>query len=90
MKVVFAGTPEFAAVALRALHEGDAIEMEGAAVAQVAAKFDAPCVAIRTISDAASEDSHTSFAELVHVVAANSAVLTRRLLPIVARHLEQG
>lgn len=73
--------------ALRAIHGGDAIEMEGAAVAQVAAKFGVPCVAIRTISDAASADSFTDFEALVHVAAANSAAMTRAIIPVVARGL---
>lgn len=72
--------------ALRDLHGGDAVEMEGAAVAQVAAKFGVPCIAIRTISDAASADSYTDFEALVHVAAANSAAMTRAIVPLVARH----
>jgi len=38
-----------------------AIEMEGAAVAQVAFQEKVPCVILRTISDSADEDAATSF-----------------------------
>jgi adenosylhomocysteine nucleosidase len=38
-----------------------AIEMEGAAVAQVACQEKVPCVILRTISDSADEDAATSF-----------------------------
>jgi adenosylhomocysteine nucleosidase len=69
---------------LQALHEGDAIEMEGAAVAQVAAKFGAPCVVIRTISDEASGGSHLAFAEFAALAAANSAALTPAVVRILA------
>jgi len=38
-----------------------AIEMEGAAVAQVAYQEKVPCVILRTISDSADEEAATSF-----------------------------
>ena len=36
----------------------DCVEMEGAAVSQIAAKNDVPCVILRAMSDNADEDGH--------------------------------
>jgi adenosylhomocysteine nucleosidase len=72
---------------LQALHQGDAIEMEGAAVAQVAAKFSAPCVVIRTVSDDASGGSHLDFAAFATMAAANSAALTPAVVGAIAEFL---
>lgn len=40
-------------------------EMEGAAIAQVAADYQIPCTVIRVISDKADEDAHDSFAKFL-------------------------
>jgi len=57
-----------------------AVEMEGAAVAQVCYELDVPCAVIRTVSDNANEDAATDFMRFVNSVAAQYAVhITRRL-----------
>jgi adenosylhomocysteine nucleosidase len=46
-----------------------AVEMEGAAVAQVCADYGVPFAAMRTISDRADDDAHTDFLKFVERVA---------------------
>lgn len=61
---------------------GHAIEMEGGAVAQVAAAYGIPWVVVRALSDLAGHDSGIDFQAFAGVVAANSAAILRRLLPV--------
>jgi adenosylhomocysteine nucleosidase len=56
--------------ALRALlPDALAVEMEGAAVAQVCADFDRPFAVVRTISDRADDDAHVDFKCFIEEVA---------------------
>jgi adenosylhomocysteine nucleosidase len=55
-----------------------AVEMEGAAVAQVCYELNLPCAVIRTISDNANENAATDFMRFVKSVAARYAVLIVR------------
>ncbi len=68
--------------ALRAAdHDVLAVEMEGAAVAQVCADYGIPFGAVRTISDRADDTAHVDFARFVEAVAARYADgIIRRLL----------
>jgi adenosylhomocysteine nucleosidase len=50
-----------------------AVEMEGAAVAQVCADYGLPFAAMRTISDRADDEAHTDFARFVATVASRYA-----------------
>ncbi|MFZ4288409.1 5'-methylthioadenosine/adenosylhomocysteine nucleosidase [Variovorax sp. HJSM1_2] len=57
-------------VTLRALlPEALAVEMEGAAVAQVCHDYGVPFAAVRTISDRADDDAHVDFMQFVRTVA---------------------
>lgn len=57
--------------ALRALlPDALAVEMEGAAVAQVCADFARPCAVLRTVSDRADDTAHVDFLRFVEDVAA--------------------
>ena len=57
-----------------------AVEMEGAAVAQVCHELGVPCAVIRTVSDNANENAATDFMRFVKSVAAQYAFhITRRV-----------
>lgn len=62
---------------------GQAVEMEGAAVAQVAERFARPAVVIRALSDLAGEESHLDFGRFLEDAAASAARIVRRLLPAI-------
>lgn len=69
----------------RRLHEelgGVAVEMEGAAMAQTCAAFGVPWLVIRALSDLAGNESHFDFRQFVDEVALSSALILRRLLPV--------
>jgi len=72
-------------VALRAaLPDALAVEMEGAAVAQVCADFGRPFVVLRTVSDRADDAAHVDFARFIEGVAAEfSRDIVRATLPLV-------
>lgn len=61
--------------------QAQAVEMEGAAVAQIADRFGAGCVVVRCVSDLAGADSHMDILAFLSVAAAQAAMVVRRLLP---------
>ena len=61
---------------------GRAVEMEGAAVAQVCESFGVGWLVIRALSDLAGEDSRFEFSQFATEVAATSATVLRTLLPV--------
>jgi len=63
----------------QALPEALAVEMEGAAVAQVCHDFGVPFAALRTISDRADDDAHADFLKFVERVASrySAAILAQ-------------
>jgi adenosylhomocysteine nucleosidase len=66
-------------------HRALAIEMEGAAVAQVAEAYGKPWIVVRAISDLAGRESQRDFTAFVKAAAAGTAEVVTRLLPILAR-----
>lgn len=58
----------------QALPEALAVEMEGAAVAQVCADYGVPFAALRTISDRADDDAHADFSRFIREVASRYSV----------------
>jgi adenosylhomocysteine nucleosidase len=62
--------------------DAQAVAMEGAALAQVAGRLAAPWLEIRALSDLAGKDSRFDFAAFASEVAASSAKILRRLLPV--------
>lgn len=63
----------------------DAVEMEGAAIAQVCHRFDIPFVIVRALSDIAGKESPMSFEQFLPLAAANAAKLIVTMLPRVAK-----
>lgn len=63
-----------------------AVEMEGAAVAQVCYEFDLPFAVVRTISDSANETSPVDFGRFIETVAAHYAfhIVRRTCLSLVS------
>lgn len=61
---------------------GQAIEMEGGAVAQVCEAFGIPWLVIRALSDLAGGNALFDFSTFVDQAAASSAAILRRLLPV--------
>ena len=59
-----------------------AAEMEGAAVAQVAAQFNVPCVVVRCLSDLAGGESHLDFPAFLAATAESAAQVLRRIVPV--------
>jgi adenosylhomocysteine nucleosidase len=62
------------------IKKSDVVEMEGAAVAQVAFKNRIPCMIIRAVSDKAGEDATINFQAFFATVAKNNADLVVHLL----------
>jgi adenosylhomocysteine nucleosidase len=58
-----------------------AIEMEGAAVAQVADRFGIDHLVIRAVSDLAGKESEIDFTRFIDETAANSVRMVMALLP---------
>ncbi|WP_374652709.1 5'-methylthioadenosine/adenosylhomocysteine nucleosidase [Dongia sp.] len=67
----------------RRLHRdfaAQAVEMEGAAVAQVGALLGLPVVVVRCLSDLAGSESHLDFQRFVAAVAPGAAIVLRRII----------
>jgi adenosylhomocysteine nucleosidase len=60
--------------------QAQAVEMEGAAVAQVAAQFNAPCIIVRCLSDLAGGESHLDFPAFLAATAESAAQVLRRIV----------
>jgi adenosylhomocysteine nucleosidase len=62
--------------------QAQAVEMEGAAVAQVATQFNAPCIVVRCLSDLAGGESHLDFPAFLAATAESAAQVLRRIVPV--------
>lgn len=60
--------------------QADAVEMEGAAVAQICWQQDVPCLVIRSLSDSADEHARLDFEDFYKIAARNSAQLVTELI----------
>jgi adenosylhomocysteine nucleosidase len=60
-----------------------AVEMEGAAIAQVCERFNVPCLIVRGISDLAGSQSHYNFPAFAHDVSVAVASVVRRLIAVI-------
>ena len=66
-----------------ALHKNlgaDAVEMEGAAVAQICWQYNVPCLVIRSLSDNAGANASEDFKKYYKIAARNSAALVTRII----------
>lgn len=68
---------------LHAIHGAHAVEMEGAAVAQVAEHFAVDCLVIRAVSDLAGSNSAFDFARFLNDVSANSVEVVVAVLDVI-------
>jgi adenosylhomocysteine nucleosidase len=70
---------------LRKMFNADAVEMEGAAVAQVCWKQNVPCLIIRCICDKADASAGADFERFLKSAATNSSKLTMSLVKLLAK-----
>ncbi|WP_071395848.1 5'-methylthioadenosine/S-adenosylhomocysteine nucleosidase [Bacillus tuaregi] len=63
-----------------------AVEMEAAAIAQVAHQFGVPFVIIRSLSDIAGKESNISFDQFLEKAAVNSSSLVIRMVNLIKNH----
>ena len=75
----FIASPEKVAW-LRATFDAACTEMEGAAVAQVCAKWGVPFVIVRSISDTADQEAHVDFRSFPRLAAARAERVVRGML----------
>ncbi len=68
--------------------DADAVEMEGAAVAQICWQHNVPCLVIRSLSDNAGAKASEDFKKYYKIAARNSAALVTRIISQV--HSEQS
>ena len=70
---------------LRKVFKADAVEMEGAAVAQICWKQNVPCLIIRCICDKADASANSDFERFLKSAATNSSKLTISLIKLLAK-----
>lgn len=81
---IFMADPAKVAAARSHFPEMQAVEMEGAAIAQVCQQFGVPYVVIRGLSDIAGQESSTSFEEYLKVAAHNSSLVVAAMAAALA------
>jgi adenosylhomocysteine nucleosidase len=70
---------------LRKIFKADAVEMEGAAVAQVCWKQNVPCLVIRCICDKADASANSDFERFLKSAATNSSKLTMSMMKLLEK-----
>jgi adenosylhomocysteine nucleosidase len=70
---VFVGSADASQALRRDLPDALAVEMEGAALAQVCHDFGLPFAVLRTVSDRADDSAHVDFLKFVQVVASRAS-----------------
>ena len=67
---------------LQKRYHADAVEMEGAAVAQVCYEFGVPCLVIRSISDLADNTADKDVEVFMKAAANNAAAFVKEILAL--------
>jgi len=70
---------------LRKRLNADAVEMEGAAVAQVCYQLDVPCLVIRSLSDLADASAEADCERFYKMAAGNSAQFVMHMVELLGR-----
>ena len=78
----FMNDPERVAFVRTKFEQLQAVEMEAAAIAQVAHQFEVPFVVIRALSDIAGKESNISFDAFLETAAINSSQLVMNMVEI--------
>ncbi|GMO40242.1 MAG: 5'-methylthioadenosine/S-adenosylhomocysteine nucleosidase [Termitinemataceae bacterium] len=81
---VFMHDPQRIAVVQNLFPAMRALEMEGAAIAQVCIQLQIPFVAIRALSDIAGKESPMTFDEYLPIAAKNSSDIVRGILEVIS------
>ena len=76
----FMNNPEATMRIKNLIPEADAVEMEGAAIAQTCHRFEVPFVVIRSISDIAGQDNAVQYEEFVETAAVNSSNMVMEMI----------
>lgn len=71
---------------LHSRFQAQAVEMEGAALAQLAERFALPLVVVRALSDLAGGDSHVDFPSFARAAAGGAALIVRRLIALLGEN----
>ncbi|PLR78063.1 5'-methylthioadenosine/S-adenosylhomocysteine nucleosidase [Bacillus sp. V3-13] len=82
----FMSDPERVKEISRKFTDLQAVEMEAAAIAQVAYQFNKPFVVIRSLSDIAGKESNVSFDQYLEKAALNSANLVMKIVSSLKNH----
>ncbi|MFC5466679.1 5'-methylthioadenosine/S-adenosylhomocysteine nucleosidase [Lederbergia graminis] len=78
----FMSDPERVEFVRKTFKDLQAVEMEGAAIAQVAHQYGIPFVVIRALSDIAGQESDISFDQFLETAAVNSANLVMEIVKL--------
>ncbi|MFA8436592.1 MAG: 5'-methylthioadenosine/adenosylhomocysteine nucleosidase [Marinifilaceae bacterium] len=76
----FMNSPERTLQLKERFPQAEAVEMEGAAIAQTCFQFDVPFVVIRSISDIAGQENALQYEEFVEVAAVNSGNMVTEMI----------
>ena len=81
----FMNNPEATKQIKKLIPEADAVEMEGAAIAQTCHRFEVPFVVIRSISDIAGQENAVQYEEFVETAAVNSGNMVMEMIQELGR-----
>jgi adenosylhomocysteine nucleosidase len=83
----FVSTSAESAALRERLPQALAVEMEGAAMAQVCTAYGVPCAVLRTVSDRADDQAHVDFPRFLAEVA---SPMSREIVSVALQGLQKG